>query len=84
MTNMANVSQLVSNSTKAGAHDHQILSVLISCPDERCRRRAIGLFGQPMAQHQLEEESQRPSPDAIDANEQLPGYLREYDWPSFE
>lgn len=84
MANAADVVRLVSNATEISGHDHQILFVLISCPDEKCRRRAIGLFGQPTAQHQLEKKSQGPTPGVIDAHQQLPGDVREYDLPPSE
>ncbi len=66
------------------AHDHRVLSVLISCPEQRCRRLAIALFGQPTENLRTEWEWLEPSPIEADADERLPGYMREHHLPSFK
>lgn len=84
MTNAMGVYRAISNTTAAAAHDHQLLSVLISCPDERCRRRSVALFGQPTGHLDLQWEWHGPLSDDVDADERLPGYVRERHFPLFE
>ena len=81
---MANVvgvcARRASSNVKAAAHNHQILSRLILCPVKNCRDRALALFGR--AAETLKPKRTKRSNGQYDADEGVPGYLREPHLPT--
>ena len=63
-------------------HEHRVLSQLLLCPREQCRRLALALAGLSSEKSKLGDRTEKNSPfRPIDADERLPGYLRDSHLP---
>ena len=65
------------------AHEHRIVSKLLLCPEESCRRRALEMLAHPagVMSDSVEIEC---SHQRVDADERIPGYLRDAHLPLLE
>ena len=85
MVSASSVSGDICRHSPANDHKHESLSQLLLCPNEQCRRRALVALGRtpknPKSIGQLEANA---SFGWLDADERVPGHLRDPHLPSFD
>ncbi len=68
----------------ATVHEHEMLSLLLLCPEEQCRRRALAVLDGSPEDPKADDQPKIDSLGWLDADERVPGHLRDPHLPSFD